>query len=92
MNSLILGAQFIPVLGFLFILLFGQSEDAVARISLLFTHLLGLVVFALLAVWVVNPDCTPPTFVRRRFFTKHYPRLTIVQTAAKTSSRVLTII
>ena len=51
MNSLILGAQFIPVLGFLFILLFGQSEDAVARISLLFTHLLGLVVFALLAVW-----------------------------------------
>lgn len=51
MNSLILACQFLPLLGFVLILLLGHEEHRIAKISSTVTHLMGACITALLGLW-----------------------------------------
>ena len=52
MNGLILTCQLIPLLGFLLVFLSPNNERAISAISNWITHLTGLSILALLALWV----------------------------------------
>lgn len=51
MNALILSCQFMPLLGMTLIGVFGHTEQSIARLSLWTTHLMGLSILGLVAVW-----------------------------------------
>jgi formate hydrogenlyase subunit 3/multisubunit Na+/H+ antiporter MnhD subunit len=51
MNFLLLACQLLPLLGFLAILLLGDSEKKVATISFWTTHIMGACIIALLTSW-----------------------------------------
>lgn len=51
MNSLLLACQFLPLLGWLLILLLGATERRVADISFWATHAMGVSILALLSMW-----------------------------------------
>ncbi|MDO9105997.1 MAG: proton-conducting transporter membrane subunit [Methylovulum sp.] len=54
MNALLLACQFLPLLGFLTIALFGNTEKKIAALSFWTTHAMGLSIIVLLAIWAYS--------------------------------------
>jgi formate hydrogenlyase subunit 3/multisubunit Na+/H+ antiporter MnhD subunit len=54
MNNLLLACQFLPLVGLISILIFGNSEKSIANISFWATHAMGICITALLTLWAYS--------------------------------------